>query len=221
MDRVKNVDAIDKSYKLQKLLNPFRISLGAFRNSGKIIEAMWKTCRRRTDIQEKIEVKIIDIVGDNYLGNWTNTRTACRAIVMHEGQVLLSYETKNGQWMIPGGGVEQGEEDKGCVIRETSEETGFVIKPSECVLEIDEYYEDWKWVNRYFIGTITGTCERNLTDREKEVGMEPRWLPVNEIIEVFAKHNEYADCDEMKRGMYLREYTALMEVIGNGRTKQV
>lgn len=115
--------------------------------------------------------------------------------------------------MLPGGGLEPGEKEKACVIRETSEETGFVIEPSECLLEIDEYYEDWRFINRYFTGTIIGTCEKELTDREKEVGMEPRWLPLEKIMAVFSRHNDYAESDEMRRGMYLREYTALKEII--------
>ena len=154
-------------------------------------------------------MKIKEIIGDDYFGNWANTRTACRAIIIREGEILLSYETKTDQWMLPGGSLEPGEKEKACVIRETSEETGFVIEPSECLLEIDEYYEDWRFINRYFTGTIIGTCEKELTDREKEVGMEPRWLPLEKIMAVFSRHNDYAESDEMRRGMYLREYTAL------------
>ena len=78
---------------------------------------------------------------------------------------------------------------------------------------IDEYYEDWRFINRYFTGTIIGTCEKELTDLEKEVGMEPRWLPLEKIMAVFSRHNDYAESDEMRRGMYLREYTALKEII--------
>ncbi len=158
-------------------------------------------------------MKSINIVGDNYFGKWNKTRTACRSVVIKDGKLLLSYETRTNQWMLPGGGLEADEGEKECVIRETTEETGFVIKPSECLLEIDEYYEDWKWVNRYFFGEITGETERNLTEREIEVGMEPRWLPVEDIIEIFSKHADYTDTDEMRRGMYLREYTALKELL--------
>ena len=84
---------------------------------------------------------------------------------------------------------------------------------TDCVLEIDEYYEDFKWVNRYFFGEVTGETTVHLTDREKEVGMEPRWLPVSEILEIFSRHSDFEDTDEMRRGMYLREYTALCEII--------
>ncbi|MGI6725585.1 MAG: hypothetical protein ACOX62_05255 [Christensenellales bacterium] len=31
--------------------------------------------------------------------------------------------------------------------------------------------------------------------------------------DIFSKHNSYEGIDEMRRGMYLREYTALMELI--------
>ena len=53
--------------------------------------------------------------------------------------------------------------------------------------------------------------DKNLTEREIEVGLKPRWLPLEEAIAIYAKHNEYALVNEMKRGGYLREYTALMK----------
>lgn len=158
-------------------------------------------------------MKVIDIVGDNYLGRWTDTRTACRAIIIEEGKILLSYEVKTDQWMLPGGGLEEDEEERTCVVRETAEETGFVITPSSCLLEIDEYYEEWKYVNRYFAGRIEAVCEKNLTEREKEVGMEPRWMPIADILGILAQHQDYAGKDEMRRGLYLREYTALKALL--------
>ncbi|MBQ7432357.1 MAG: NUDIX domain-containing protein [Lachnospiraceae bacterium] len=158
-------------------------------------------------------MKTIDIVGKNYFGKWDKTRTACRGIILRDGKMLLSYETITGQWMIPGGGLEVDENERDCCVREVAEETGMLIRPSECVLEIDEYYKEWKWVNRYFIGEIIGKSEVKLTEREKEVGMEPRWLPIDEIWNIFSQHHVYAETDEMRRGMYLREYTALCELL--------
>ena len=158
-------------------------------------------------------MKTIDITGDNYFGEWTETRTACRGIIIQGDRILMSYETKTDQWMIPGGGLESGEDERDCCAREVAEETGALVQPSECVLEIDEYYENWKWVSRYFFCTVKGETEIHLTEREKEVGMEPRWISVDEMINIFSKHADYAASDEMRRGMYLREYTALTELI--------
>ena len=158
-------------------------------------------------------MKTIDIVGKNYFGKWNNIRTACRAIIIRDGEILLSYETKTNQWMLPGGGLEQNENEEECVVRETVEETGFIIKPSKCLLEIDEYYEDWRWINRYFRGEIIDVSKQSLTNREKEVGMESRWILVDDILAVFSKHEKYEDTDELRRGMYLREYTALTAIL--------
>ena len=158
-------------------------------------------------------MKTIEIVGANYFGSWTEQRTACRAVVIRDGQILLSYETVTDQWMVPGGGLEPGEEDVACCVREVAEETGHIIEPSPCVLELDEYYEDCRYVDRYFSGTVTGRCERHLTERERTVGMEPRWLLIEEALAIFSRHADYAATDEMRRGMYLREFTALSNVI--------
>ena len=161
----------------------------------------------------KADMKTVEIVGKNYLGEWDKLRIACRGIVIEKGNILLSYETVTGQYMLPGGGREGDESEAQCAAREFSEETGFIFTPLKCVVEIDEYYEKWKGISYYFLGEITGTCERKQTEREPEVGMEPRWVPLDEAIEIFSKHELYAE-DEMKRGLYLREYTALNELFG-------
>ena len=164
-----------------------------------------------------------EIVGANYFGKWEKTRTACRGLVISGGLLLLSYETKTGLWMIPGGGLEPGESERTCCAREIAEETGYIVRPSRCALEIDEYYEEWKYVSRYFFAEVMGRCERKPTERETQVGMEPRWLSLAEAAAVFARHASYADTDEMKRGIYLREYTALTSLSASrnfGRTER-
>ena len=158
-------------------------------------------------------MKILEIVGDNYFGNWTKSRTGCRAVIIKDGKILMSYETKNDQWMIPGGGLEENETDEECVIREVAEECGLVIRSSPCVLEIDEYYEDCKWLNKYFLAEVTGETERHLTEAEIKAGMEPRWISLGEILSIFSTHADYDGTDEMRRGMYYREYMALQEIL--------
>ena len=157
-------------------------------------------------------MKTLETIGENYFGSWQYTRTACRGIIVQDSKILLSYETVTGQYMIPGGGLEGDEDERTCCAREVAEETGFLVNPSECVLELDEYYEDWKGISRYFFGKITGQTETKLTEREKEVGMIPCWLSLEEAIDIFSKHASYADTDEMRRGLYLREYKALKEL---------
>ncbi|MBR4461686.1 MAG: NUDIX hydrolase [Erysipelotrichaceae bacterium] len=156
-------------------------------------------------------MKRIDIVGENYFGNYTRTRTSCRGIVLDGDKILLTYESAVDQWMIPGGGLEGNESPEDCCVREVAEETGYRIEVEPCVLEIDEYYEEGKFPNFYFFGKVIGQCEMKLTEQEIERGTKPRWIPIDEAIAIFSAHASYADTDEMRRGMYLREYTALTE----------
>jgi hypothetical protein len=53
----------------------------------------------------------------------------------------------------------------------------------------------------------------NLTEVELKRGLEPEWISLREAVEMFSHHQDYADISEEKRGLYLREYTALLEYI--------
>ena len=163
-------------------------------------------------------MKTIEIMGKNYLGRWTRERTACRCVVIEDGRVLLSYAARDDLWMIPGGGLEAGEDEGTCCVRELAEETGRIVLTSACALEIDEYYEDCKYVSRYFFGAVVGRCQIKLTEAERRMGLEPRWLPGEEALHIFSRHADYTDVDEERRGIYQREYTALSALLTNGST---
>lgn len=158
-------------------------------------------------------MKTIDIYGENRFEEYTKVREACRGIVIKDGNILLSYEVNTDQWIIPGGGLEARESLEECCIRELAEETGCVVEVKEQFLTINEYYEEWFFISHYFICEQIGETERALTEREAEEGLEPRWLSLNEAIDIFSKHQDYADKNEMRRGAYLREYKALLQYI--------
>ena len=51
----------------------------------------------------------LEIIGNNYFGKYDFIREASRAVILKDDEILLSYETKNDIWMLPGGGKEIGE----------------------------------------------------------------------------------------------------------------
>ena len=155
----------------------------------------------------------IEIRGDNYFGYYSNTRVACRGIVINDDNILLVYSENNDVWMIPGGGIEEGEEETACVIREVSEETGCVVEAGGCVLRIDEYYENERFISKYFLCNVVGQSAIRLTEQEVKAGLVSKWVPIEEAIDIFAKHRQYAEEDEMKRGIYQREYLALRRIL--------
>ena len=69
-------------------------------------------------------MKNLQLINDDYLGYVNRLRHACRGIVVNDGKVLLSYESKNDKYMIPGGGVEGDESYAECCASELLEETG-------------------------------------------------------------------------------------------------
>lgn len=154
--------------------------------------------------------KTLNIIGNNYQGSFNVERVACRAVIILDNKVLLSCETKNDIYMIPGGGLEDNENDFECVKRELIEETGNVIEPSNCVLQIDEYYGHEKYVNRYFLAKIVSKAKRNLTIHEKEGGLEPIWVDVDKALDLFSKYDEK---EGMTNGLYYREYLALKNIL--------
>ena len=153
--------------------------------------------------------RVMEVYGDNYSGVTRHHREASRAIILKNGKILLSHETKIGQWMIPGGGAEGDETPAECCIREAAEETGLVVKPERCFLVMNEYYEDWKYTSYYFACSVTGTTDRKPTQREIQVGAAPEWISFDEAKGIFSHHQDYAQSDEERRGIYLREDTAL------------
>lgn len=160
-------------------------------------------------------MKTVEIMGANRFETFSKTRAGSRAMVVRDGMILLSRETVSGWWLIPGGGMENGETPETCCVRETEEETGFIVAPLRQFLTLVEYYEEYRYISHYFVCEVTGTGQMRLTDAEKRRGLEPQWVPLRDAVAIFARHQEYADVSEEKRGSYLREYTALREYLSS------
>ncbi|WP_007511961.1 NUDIX domain-containing protein [Pseudofrankia saprophytica] len=51
----------------------------------------------------------------------------CAVVPGADGRILLQRRADNGEWALPGGGMDIGETFADCVIREVREETGFDV----------------------------------------------------------------------------------------------
>lgn len=158
-------------------------------------------------------MKIIDIFGDNRYETFSKVREGSRGIVVQDGKILLSHEENTDYWLLPGGGLEAGETPEECCVREVLEETGYRASVIKQYLQMNEYYEEYKYIDYFFVCEVVAKEEQNLTSYEKERGLIPVWLDLKEAVAIFEKHQEYAATNEEKRGAYLREYTALCEYL--------
>jgi len=166
-------------------------------------------------------MKKIEIFGCNRITPYSKVRAGCRGIVVEDGKILVSRE-RSGIVMIPGGGLEAGETLEDCCRREIEEETGYIVEPGECFLELDEYYGEYKFVGYYYVCRAVGKGERRPTEEEKAIGLAPVWLGVEEFVDTLSHYSEWLEPDEERSGMYLREYTAMREylkLVGEGKSK--
>ena len=156
-------------------------------------------------------MKTIEIFGEDRWDEYTKVREGCRGIVIKDGKILLSYEKNIDQYLIPGGGIEEGESLVDCCIREIIEETGVVVEPKEHYLTLDEYYHEYYFLSHYFACDILGECERQLTKTERENGLVPVWVDFDEALNIFSEYERYRETNELRYGAYYREYLALCE----------
>ena len=156
-------------------------------------------------------IKTIEIRGTNAHETFSRRRIGCRGIVIKDARMLISHEVNADYYLIPGGGLEDGETAEACCVREIREETGYIVKPVSHFLTINEYYQEYQYVSHYFLCEIVGKTERDLTAGEIERGLVPEWIAPEKMLARYAKHEDFAAASEEKRGAYLREYTALTE----------
>lgn len=64
------------------------------------------------------------------IGKTAQLTIGCAAVIFDESRqkILLTRRTDNGQWCLPGGAMEAGEDVSECCIRETWEETGLQVE---------------------------------------------------------------------------------------------
>ena len=112
-----------------------------------------------------------------------------RAIIM-QGERLVVQRCRKGEYKIPGGGVEPGEERIGTLLREVREETGLLVRPETItplgeILELreDVFCKGKKYVCRtyyYQCDVLPETVDVTLTESELAKGYEPVWVIVRE-----------------------------------------
>lgn len=118
-------------------------------------------------------------------------RRATRGIIRRDGKYAMQL-ADDGEYKIPGGGVDEGESLLQSLCREVAEETGLVVDEqsvSYCgeILEIrrDIYEGDKKYIKHsyiYLCGIREKRVETRMTESEIRRGFHPVWESLDRII---------------------------------------
>lgn len=145
-------------------------------------------------------------------------RHAARAIVLEGENILLLYTQRYHDYSLPGGGIDEGEDEIAGLIRELAEETGAQgVRNVKPFARYDEYRR-WYKADAEFIHMISHcyVCdidealgETALESHELSNGMVPQWMNIHAAI----AHNEAVIADSDKKGLSIERETFLLKVI--------
>lgn len=118
-----------------------------------------------------------------------NRHTRYQGLVVKDHHVLLikhrEHATGRGYWVIPGGGLEPGETEHECVIREVSEETNLEIRVERILFDEPVNPEGpYKWVKTYLCRPVSGEAspgyEPEIDAAENYSIVEVRWFDLQD-----------------------------------------
>ena len=145
-------------------------------------------------------------------------RHAARAIVIKGERILLLFTERYHDYSLPGGGIDEGEDEVAGLIRELKEETGAKgVRNVQPFAQYDEY-RPWYKPDADIIHMISYcyVCEIDeelgeaaLEPHEISNGMTPKWMNIHEAI----AHNEDVMANSHKKGLSIERETFLLKVI--------
>lgn len=95
-------------------------------------------------------------------------KLAARGLIVHRGELLLSYDSEDDCWALPGGSIEHGESAVDTVIRELDEETQLGPLGAFSHLTVFEHRFIWRDLD---IHELTVVCR---TDLDPETDYDTR-----------------------------------------------
>jgi ADP-ribose pyrophosphatase YjhB (NUDIX family) len=114
-------------------------------------------------------------------------KKASRAIIIKDGRILLIHRIKNNKeyYVLPGGGIEEGESPEEAVIRELKEETNLDIRINSLLWTYEENVNGEKRPGHYFLikkfeGNLRlGSLELGRQSKNNQYSFE--WILINKI----------------------------------------
>ena len=125
------------------------------------------------------------VLGLDGMSNKLPRKTSRALVINEEGNCAVMYAEKFNLFSLPGGGIEEGEDEITTLIREIYEETGCICDSIEQLGMVSENrnHQDYTTLSYYFVvHTKTQSADLHLTQAEIEDGTCVKWLSLEETI---------------------------------------
>lgn len=145
-------------------------------------------------------------------------RQSARGIIVRGADILLLYTERYDDYSLPGGGVDEGEDNVTGLKRELAEETGAVGVRNVVEFGRFDEYRPWYKSNADIIHIVSlcYTCdiddvlgETSYEAYEIKNGMKPLWVNIHDAI----AHNENVIANSPKKGLSILRETFLLRQI--------
>lgn len=145
-------------------------------------------------------------------------RHAARGIVLKGDKILLLHTQRYNDYSLPGGGIDDGEDEITGLKREMLEETGASgVRNIAAFARYDEYRPWYKpeadiihMISYCYVCDIDDELgETAFESHEVSNGMTPLWINIDEAI----SHNEEVIANSDKKGLSIERETFLLKVI--------
>ena len=145
-------------------------------------------------------------------------RKAARAIILNGTDILMLYTERYQDYTLPGGGIDENEDQIEGLIRELEEETGARNIREIKAFGLYEEYRPW-YKPEHDIMHMESYCylctvdlelgPTRFEDYEIKNGMKPLWINIHDAI----THNENTMAKSDKKGMSIERETFLLKQI--------
>jgi ADP-ribose pyrophosphatase YjhB (NUDIX family) len=123
------------------------------------------------------------------------------AVITKGERLLLVQHTKNNRsyWLLPGGGLEFGEDLKACVVREVVEETGLQVEIGELLFVHESISPDGNRhiLNLYFRGKVVGG---RLRVEKGGIVTDVKFFPITQLKDLLLYPNIKGELEGVGRG---------------------
>ena len=155
-----------------------------------------------------------NVLGLEGVSNKPPRRTSRAIVINEEGKCAVLYAKKYNLYSLPGGGIEDGEDEVSALNREVEEETGCTCDSIQQLGIVSENrgHQDFTSLSYYFVvHTKAKPRELHLTEAEEEDGISVMWCSVEEALHLI---KDVEHDTNQRKFLQARDVAALMEYLG-------